>query len=64
MSKEADFLFRLKARAFNLYTEEKELFDLTAFLQENYSAGKKIDLDLFYKSGKEYRPVRRCVYVQ
>ena len=60
VSKDADFLFRLKARAFNLYTEEKELFDLTAFLQENYSAGKKIDLDLFYKSGKEYRPVRIC----
>lgn len=59
-SKEADFLFRLRAEAFNLYTGDNTVFDLTAFLQENYEAGKIIDLNLFYKSGKEYYPVRIC----
>lgn len=58
--KGADFLFRLKAKSFNLYTEEKEKFDLTEFLKENYEAGKIIDLNLFCKSGKEYYPVRIC----
>lgn len=58
--KEADFLFRLRAKAFNLYTEKNELFDLTEYLQENYEAGKVIDLKLFYKSGKSYHPVRIC----
>lgn len=59
-AKGADFLFRLRAKAFNLYTEEKNVFDLTAFLEKNYEAGKMIDLKLFYKSGKEYYPVRIC----
>lgn len=60
IKKEADFLFRLKAKSFNLYTENKEPFDLTSYLQENYEAGKIIDLRLFYKSGKAYHPVRIC----
>ena len=60
VDKKADFLFRLRAKAFNLYTEEKKIFDLTEFLQENYETDKMIDLKLFYKSGKEYYPVRIC----
>lgn len=59
-AKGADFLFRLKAKAFNLYTENKEIFDLTEYLYENYEAGKIIDLNIFYKLGKEYCPVRIC----
>lgn len=58
--KGADFLFRLRAKAFNLYTEKNELFELTEYLRENYEAEKIIDLKLFYKSGKEYHPVRIC----
>lgn len=60
INKEADFLFRLKAKSFNLYTENKELFDLTSYLQDSYEAGKIIDLHLFYKSEKSYHPVRIC----
>lgn len=59
-AKGADFLFRLRAKAFNLYTDEKEVFDLTAFLEENYETGKIINLNLYYKSEKEYYPVRIC----
>lgn len=58
--KNADFIFRLKAKSFNLYTEDGEVFDFTTFLQKSYKAGKMIDLNLFYKSGKNYHPIRIC----
>lgn len=60
VGKKADFLFRLKAKSFQLYTKDQKVFDLTAYLQENYEAGKFIDMPLFYKSGKKYQPVRIC----
>lgn len=58
--KDADFIFRLKAKSFNLYTDNGDIFDLTTYLQESYEAGKIIDLSLFYRVGNEYHPVRIC----
>lgn len=60
IGKKADFLFRLKANAFNLYNSEGIKFDLTEYLEKNYEVGKTIDFHLFYKVGKEYHPVRIC----
>lgn len=60
VGKKADFMFRLKAKSFHFYTQKQEVFDLTAYLQENYEPGKFIDMPLFYKSGKKYQPVRIC----
>ena len=58
--KKAEFLFRLRAKAFNLYTSDGEVFNLTEHLQKNYEVGKLIDLQLFYKVKKSYHPVRIC----
>lgn len=55
----ADYIFRLKSKAFALYTEEHEVFDLTKYL-EDWVPRKLIDLQLYYKVGKEYHPVRVC----
>ena len=52
VSKKADFLFRLKAKSFHLYTQNQEVFDLTTYLQENYEPEKLIDMSLFTNQGK------------
>lgn len=57
--KKADYMFRLRTNAFCLYTEDHKVFDLTGCL-ENWEPGKVLDLHLYYKSGKAYRPVRVC----
>ena len=62
--KGAYFVYRLKANSFNLYTKnEKGLFirfELSEKLAAEWEAGKVLNLDLFYRTRKEYIPVRVC----
>lgn len=57
---DADYIFRLKANSFILYTAEHEKFDLSQFLETEWAPGKLLDLHLCYKDGKNYHPVRIC----
>lgn len=65
--READYIFRLRANAFNLYegkyNENGEMeydgFDLTEKLKK-WEAGKTLNFHLYCKSGKQYLPVRVC----
>lgn len=56
----ADYVIRMRSNSFNLYTENKKKFDLTEELKRDYTPGRRIDLKLFMKDGKEYIPVRIC----
>lgn len=56
----ADYIFRLKADAFTLYTGEHEKFDLARCLEEEWAPGKLLDLHLYYQDGNGYSPVRVC----
>ena len=56
----ADHVIRMRSNSFNLYNEDGTKFDLTEELKRDYTPGRKIDLKLFIKSGKEYIPVRIC----
>ena len=64
IEKGAYFVYRLKANAFNLYVKNGKgyfvRFDLSEKLATEWEEGKVLDLDLFYRTGKEYRPVRVC----
>ena len=56
----ADYVIRMRSNSFNLYTEDKKKFDLTKELKSDYTPGRRIELKLFMKDGKEYIPVRIC----
>lgn len=56
----ADYVIRMRSNSFNLYNEDKTKFDLTAELKKDFTPGRKIDLNLFMKSGKNFIPVRIC----
>ena len=59
----AFYAFRLKAKSFNLYTQNEKnhyvQFDLTENLKV-WEEGKTLEYKLFYRQGKEYYPVRVC----
>jgi hypothetical protein len=57
----ADFCFRLKSKAFNLYNEDYELFNLEDRMF-SMSEGTYTDFNLFYKSSDVFVPIRLCVY--
>ena len=56
----ADYVIRMRSNSFNLYTEDKKKFDVTKELKSAYTPGRRIELKLFMKDGKEYIPVRIC----
>jgi len=56
---DVDFVLRLKADSFNLYTSNGEKFDLTAELK-NWEGKKRLNLSLHYKKGNTLKPVRIC----
>jgi len=56
----ADYVIRMRSNSFTLYTEDRTKFDLTEEFKRDYTPGRKIDLKLFMKKGKEYIPVRIC----
>lgn len=62
--KGAYFVYRLKAKSFNLYTKNSQdcfvRFELSEKLAEEWEEGKVLDLELYYRTGKEYYPVRVC----
>ena len=43
----------MRSNSFNLYTEDKKKFDLTKELKSDYTPGRRIELKLFMKDGKE-----------
>lgn len=55
----AEFLLRFKAKSFNLYDAERNLFDLDALLKQ-WSPRKIIDQHLYCKIDNQYVPVRVC----
>ena len=61
--REGYYVFRLKAKAFNLYQRNEKgryvRFDLTEKLTA-WEEGKTLCFPVFYKCGKEYFPVRVC----
>ena len=61
MDRGADFCFRLRSNAFNLYNNDYELFNLedkiSSMLEWSY-----MDLCLYYKSSGVFYPIRLCVY--
>ena len=61
--REAFYVFRIKANAFNLYqckeNGEYVRFDLTKELHD-WEAGKILCFEAFYKQGRNYYPVRIC----
>lgn len=59
VEKKADYIFRLKAKAFNLYDEDGNLVDLASCLHD-LEVGECISLNLYYKIGKILKPVRIC----
>jgi len=59
LEKGADYIFRLKAKSFNLYNEEGKpvkLEDYFIGLKENESA----DINVYYKADKQVKPIRIC----
>lgn len=61
--REAYYVFRLKAKAFNLYQRNEKghyvRFDLTEKLND-WEEGKTLCFSVFYRQGKTYFPVRVC----
>ena len=61
--REARYVFRLKAKAFNLYQRNEKgryvRFELTEALKD-WEEGKTLCFRVFYRQGKEYFPVRVC----
>lgn len=57
---QADYIIRERSNSFTLYNADSAKFDLTAELKKDYTPGRKIDLKLFIKSGKNCIPVRIC----
>lgn len=57
--READFIFRLRANAFNLYFQDGTQAVLPELLQ-HLQAGELADLHLFYKEDKSLIPIRIC----
>ncbi len=55
-----DYVIRMRSNSFNLYREDGTKFDFTEELKKDYTPGRKIDVNLFIKSGKEMIPVRVC----
>ena len=55
-----DYVIRMRSNSFNLYREDGKKFDLTEELKKDDTPGRKIDLSLFIKRGKEFIPVRIC----
>lgn len=55
-----EFLLRFKANSFNLYTESGEKYDLTKHL-ESGTENALMDLQLYYKDGNKFYPIRICV---
>jgi hypothetical protein len=60
-SKGADYVFRLKADAFNLYDGCGELVDMQKKLRRMKESAYK-QFDLYYKVGSKLKPIRICVY--
>ena len=56
----ADYVIRMRSNSFNLYNEDETKFDLTAELKKDFTPGRKIDLNLFVKRGKDFIPTRIC----
>lgn len=59
LEKEADYIFRLKAKAFNLYDESGKTVKLEDYFKELEETESK-SVNLYYKSGKELKPIRIC----
>ena len=61
--REAYYVFRLKANAFNLYQRNEKggyvRFDLTEKLND-WEEGKRLCFSVFYRQGKDYFPIRIC----
>ena len=61
--REAYYVFRLKANAFNLYQRNEKggyvRFDLTEKLND-WEEGKTLCFSVFYRQGKDYFPIRIC----
>jgi len=59
IEKEADYIFRLKAKSFNFYDESENAVELTKYFAD---LGEKdsTSVNLYYKVGKELKPVRIC----
>lgn len=56
----ADYVIRMRLNSFNLYTKDGTKYDLTEELKRDYTPGRKIDIQLFFKNKKDYIPVRIC----
>lgn len=55
-----DYVIRMRSNSFNLYRKDGTKFDLTEELKKDYTPGRKIDINLFIKNGKEMIPIRVC----
>ena len=61
LSRESDYVLRLKAKAFNLYEESGRQVDIERKI-EKMKQGTYKELNLYYKKGKESQAIRLCVY--
>lgn len=55
----SEFVLRLRANAFNLYNEKQEQVELTDYFQ-HLKPQENASVELFYKSGNKYEPIRIC----
>lgn len=59
----ASYVFRLKANSFNLYAKDESGAFVPFCLSDrlsDWSEGKMLDFDLYYKQEKSYFPIRIC----
>ena len=61
LSCKADYVFRLKADAFNLYDETGRQVDMKKKIRRMREAAYK-EFSLYYKSSGKFKPIRICVY--
>jgi hypothetical protein len=57
--KGCDFALRYRTNAFTLYNREHQPVEVIRYF-EHLQAGKSDGVDLYYREGKEYKPIRLC----
>ena len=60
LAHKGNYVLRMRSNSFHLYQEDGTKFDLTEELKKDYTPGRKINMPLLIKSGKERIPVRVC----
>jgi len=61
LSRECDYVLRLKANAFNLYDERGRQINIEKKI-EKMKEGTYKELNLRYKKGNDLQPIRLCIY--